>query len=198
MRRCWSRRRAIPRCNRSCRRSAARSASPISGSPIAYTWSAVLWVLLAPFWAGKSDHHGRKALTLLGLGGFIVSMFLCGLVLMFGLKGAIGGGLTFILFGLSRAIYGASAALRRRRRRPISPRGPGAAGASPPCRHCRRRSASARSSGRRWRLCSCCRSWGCPGPLFAFSLIGLLDLRRDPAVAAQRPIRPAHRVTARR
>ena len=33
---------------------------------VAYTWSAVLWVLLAPYWAEKSDHHGRKALTLLG------------------------------------------------------------------------------------------------------------------------------------
>jgi len=27
---------------------------------IAYTWSAVLWVLLAPYWAEKSDHHGRR------------------------------------------------------------------------------------------------------------------------------------------
>ena len=45
---------------------------------VAYTWSAVLWVVLAPFWAEKSDHHGRKALTLLGLSGFIVSMLLCG------------------------------------------------------------------------------------------------------------------------
>ena len=31
---------------------------------IAYTWSAVLWVLLAPFWAEMSDHHGRKTLTM--------------------------------------------------------------------------------------------------------------------------------------
>ena len=30
---------------------------------VAYTWSAVLWVLLAPYWARRSDHHGRKALT---------------------------------------------------------------------------------------------------------------------------------------
>src|ERR1043165_834363 len=51
---------------------------------VAYTWSAVLWVLLAPYWAEKSDHHGRKALTLLGLSGFIVSMILCGTVLHFG------------------------------------------------------------------------------------------------------------------
>src|SRR4029450_3395859 len=67
---------------------------------VAYTWSAVLWVALAPFWAEKSDHHGRKALTLLGLTGFIVSMILCGTVLHFGLVGAIGGGLTFVLFGI--------------------------------------------------------------------------------------------------
>ncbi|WP_205479628.1 MFS transporter [Sphingomonas arenae] len=73
---------------------------------IAYTWSAVLWVLLAPFWARQSDHHGRKALTLLGLLGFIVSMTLCGLALVAGMHGWIGGALTFLLFGLFRAIYG--------------------------------------------------------------------------------------------
>jgi len=74
---------------------------------IAYTWSAVLWVVLAPFWAEKSDRHGRKALTLLGVGGFIVSMLLCGLVLLAGLKGLMGPVLTFIAFGVFRAIYGA-------------------------------------------------------------------------------------------
>ncbi|MDQ3245362.1 MAG: MFS transporter [Pseudomonadota bacterium] len=73
---------------------------------IAYTWSAVLWVALAPYWAEKSDRHGRKALTLLGVGGFIVSMALCGLVLFAGLQGLIGGAATFILFGIFRAIYG--------------------------------------------------------------------------------------------
>ena len=73
---------------------------------VAYTWSAVLWVLLAPYWAEKSDRHGRKALTLLGLSGFIVSMLLCGIVLHFGLVRAMGGALTFALFGIFRAIYG--------------------------------------------------------------------------------------------
>jgi MFS family permease len=73
---------------------------------IAYTSSAVLWVMLAPYWARMSDRHGRKALTLLGVGGFIVSMTLCGLVLVFGLKGAISGALTFTLFAFARAIYG--------------------------------------------------------------------------------------------
>ncbi|MFP5328957.1 MAG: MFS transporter [Alphaproteobacteria bacterium] len=74
---------------------------------IAYTWSAVLWVLLAPYWAEKSDRHGRKALTLMGVAGFIVSMLLCGLVLDLGLAGLIGGGVTFALFAIFRAIYGA-------------------------------------------------------------------------------------------
>src|ERR671921_2623920 len=62
---------------------------------VAYTWSAVLWVLLAPFWAEKSDRHGRKALTLLGISGFMVSMLLCGFALVGGLHGVLGGGLTF-------------------------------------------------------------------------------------------------------
>jgi len=74
---------------------------------VAYTWSAVLWVALAPFWAEKSDHHGRKALALLGLTGFIVSTLLCGTVLHLGLVGVVGGGATFALFGMFRAIYGA-------------------------------------------------------------------------------------------
>jgi len=73
---------------------------------IAYTWSAVLWVILAPYWAEKSDRHGRKALILMGVAGFIVSMLLCGLVLDLGLAGLIGGGLTFGLFAIFRAIYG--------------------------------------------------------------------------------------------
>ncbi len=73
---------------------------------VAYTWSAVLWVLLAPYWAEKSDRHGRKALTLMGVAGFIISMILCGLALVAGLHGLIGGTLTFALFAVFRAIYG--------------------------------------------------------------------------------------------
>jgi MFS family permease len=74
---------------------------------IAYTWSAILWVGLARFWADKSDHHGRKALTVMGVGGFVASMVLCGAALLAGLKGWVGGGVTFILFAVFRAIYGA-------------------------------------------------------------------------------------------
>jgi MFS family permease len=73
---------------------------------IAYTWSAVLWVVLAPYWAEKSDRHGRKALTIMGVGGFVISMLLCGIALFAGLHGWIGGALTFGLFAIFRAIYG--------------------------------------------------------------------------------------------
>jgi len=73
---------------------------------VSYTWSAVLWVTLAPFWARQSDQHGRKALTLLGVGGFIASMTLCGLALLAGLKGVLAGGLTFATFAICRGLYG--------------------------------------------------------------------------------------------
>jgi MFS family permease len=73
---------------------------------VAYTWSAVLWVLLAPYWAEKSDHHGRKVLTMMGVSGFILSMTLCGIALFSGLHGWISGALTFALFALFRSIYG--------------------------------------------------------------------------------------------
>lgn len=73
---------------------------------VAYTWSAVIWVLLSSFWAQKSDTHGRKRLMLMGVGGFIVSMTLCGFVLRAGLSRMIPGVTTFVLFAIARAIYG--------------------------------------------------------------------------------------------
>src|SRR4030095_16971464 len=73
---------------------------------VSYTWSAVLWVLLAPYWARASDKHGRKALTLVGVGGFIAAMTLCGLALLAGLKGVLTGGVTFATFAICRALYG--------------------------------------------------------------------------------------------
>ena len=73
---------------------------------IAYTWSAVLWVLLAPYWAEKSDRHGRKTLTMMGVSGFILSMTLCGIALFSGLHRWISGAVTFGLFAVFRAIYG--------------------------------------------------------------------------------------------
>lgn len=73
---------------------------------LAFSWSALLWVLTAPYWARQSDKRGRKALMALGVIGFLSSMALCGLVLSAGLKGLIGAGVTFIIFALFRSLYG--------------------------------------------------------------------------------------------
>ncbi len=74
---------------------------------VAFSWSALLWVMTAPKWARLSDQRGRKALMTLGTLGFILSMGLCGLALWFGLEGIIAPALTFILFAIFRSLYGA-------------------------------------------------------------------------------------------
>ena len=56
------------------------AASPDSAVAAAFSVSALLWVIAAPFWANRSDRHGRRAMILLGLGGFTMSLLLCGAV----------------------------------------------------------------------------------------------------------------------
>ena len=53
---------------------------------LAYTWSALLWMLCAPMWARRSDKRGRKAMMAIGLMGFISSFGLCGLALWLGIN----------------------------------------------------------------------------------------------------------------
>ena len=73
---------------------------------IAYTVSAILWVMLAPTWARLSDRHGRKTLILVGVGGFAGSMLLCGVALEAGINHWLSAGAAFTLFALCRCIYG--------------------------------------------------------------------------------------------
>lgn len=73
---------------------------------LAFSWSALLWVITAPKWARLSDRRGRKQLMSLGIIGFVASMGLCGLVLWLGLAGVIGPVVTFVLFALFRSLYG--------------------------------------------------------------------------------------------
>lgn len=73
---------------------------------LAYTWSALLWMLCAPFWARRSDRRGRKAMMALGLVGFITSFGLCGLALWLGLNGWLGPIGTLLLFAACRSLYG--------------------------------------------------------------------------------------------
>ena len=65
---------------------------------LAFSWSALLWVVCAPLWARRSDRRGRKAMMAVGLIGFVVSMLMCGLVLWAGLVGWIGGIATLLTF----------------------------------------------------------------------------------------------------
>ena len=73
---------------------------------LAYSWSALLWVLFAPFWARRSDRRGRKSMMALGLFGFALSMCLCGIVLWIGLAGLIPALATLLLFALCRSLFG--------------------------------------------------------------------------------------------
>jgi len=72
----------------------------------AFSVSALLWVIAAPFWANRSDRHGRRAMILLGVGGFSVSLSLCGLFLAMGINGWISGTAAFLAFIGGRLIYG--------------------------------------------------------------------------------------------
>ena len=73
---------------------------------LAFSWSALLWMSTAPYWARRSDQRGRKAMMAQGLIGFSISFALCGGVLWFGLSGVLGVTATLLLFAASRAIYG--------------------------------------------------------------------------------------------
>lgn len=74
---------------------------------VAFSLSAVIWVVTAPYWARRADRRGRRALMRLGLWGFIVSMLICGGVLAAGLHGLLGPAAVFFVFMLGRSLYGA-------------------------------------------------------------------------------------------
>ena len=72
----------------------------------AFSVSALLWVIAAPLWASRSDRRGRRSMILLGVGGFTISLTLCGIFLAAGINGWIGGTAAFMLFIVGRLIYG--------------------------------------------------------------------------------------------
>lgn len=72
----------------------------------AFSVSALLWVIAAPYWANRSDRSGRRAMVLVGMWGFCVSLLLCGIFLMAGINGWISGTAAFIAFVAGRVIYG--------------------------------------------------------------------------------------------
>ncbi|WP_299645744.1 MFS transporter [Sphingomonas bacterium] len=72
----------------------------------AFSVSALLWVVAAPFWANRSDRQGRRTMILLGMGGLVASLMICGVFLLMGINGYISGPAAFALFIVGRLIYG--------------------------------------------------------------------------------------------
>ncbi len=73
---------------------------------VIFSLSALFWTFSAPYWARQSDIRGRRRLMQLGLFGFLLSMLLCGLVVLAGVKGVIAPLVTFVLFTLARSLFG--------------------------------------------------------------------------------------------
>ncbi len=71
-----------------------------------FSLSALIWAFSSPYWARRSDAVGRKPMMLMGMAGFAVSMVCCGLVVSAGLRHLIPVAAIFVLFLLSRAIFG--------------------------------------------------------------------------------------------
>jgi MFS family permease len=72
----------------------------------AFSVSAAIWVVAAPIWARRSGRDGRREMVLTGLGGFVASVALCGIILTAGLRGMIGPVLTMVCFIGARMLYG--------------------------------------------------------------------------------------------
>ena len=73
---------------------------------LAFSVSALVWVIAAPVWARRSDRTGRKRMVLTGLAGFSVSVVLCGVFLTAGINGLIAPLATIAAFIAARVIYG--------------------------------------------------------------------------------------------
>jgi MFS family permease len=71
-----------------------------------FSLSALLWAFSSPFWARASDRRGRKPLVLLGLGGFVLSMIACGVVVSAGVRHLAAPMVIFVFFLLGRALFG--------------------------------------------------------------------------------------------
>jgi MFS family permease len=79
---------------------------PDSAVAAAFSVSALLWTLVAPFWANRSDRYGRRKMVLLGQIGLTASLFFCGLFLAAGINGWIAPVTAFAFFVAARMLYG--------------------------------------------------------------------------------------------
>lgn len=72
-----------------------------------FSLSALLWVLMSPYWGRLSDNLGRKPMIAFGLFAYAISMASFGTAVMLGQSGAIAGVTLFISLVLARSIFGA-------------------------------------------------------------------------------------------
>jgi MFS family permease len=79
---------------------------PDNAVAAAFSVSALVWVISAPYWARRSDRHGRRRMVLLGLFGFCSSVFLCGTFLAAGILGWLAPLPAFGCFIVARMLYG--------------------------------------------------------------------------------------------
>ncbi len=79
---------------------------PDSMIALAFSVSALVWVIAAPYWARRSDRTGRRSMVITGIAGFSVSVLLCGIFLTLGIDGVIGPAATIGAFIAARMIYG--------------------------------------------------------------------------------------------
>ena len=79
---------------------------PDNAVAAAFSVSALVWVIAAPYWASRSDRHGRRRMVLLGMFGFCSSVFLCGVFLAAGILGWLNPLLAFGCFVVARMLYG--------------------------------------------------------------------------------------------
>lgn len=69
--------------------------------------SALLWVVMSPYWGGKSNEWGRKTVIVFGLAGYAVSMLLIGIFASLAVNQVITAPVIIVLsLVLSRAIFG--------------------------------------------------------------------------------------------
>lgn len=79
---------------------------PDLGIAFVFSLSALIWTFSAPYWAQQSDRRGRRLLLEVGLAGFGLSMLLCAIVILAGIRGLLAPLLTLGLFTLARALFG--------------------------------------------------------------------------------------------
>ena len=71
-----------------------------------FTLSAVLWVVMSPFWGRRSDVWGRKPVILMGLTGFGISTGGFGVLLVLGQQGVMPLMTLYAMMIFVRAIFG--------------------------------------------------------------------------------------------